>query len=40
VLWHSARQREAQQIWEKAAKDFPDDELLRDTMQRLLSKGQ
>ncbi len=36
VLWVVGEEKEARKIWEKARERHPDDEILRDTMQRFL----
>ncbi len=36
VLWMSGAREEAVSVWQRALENFPDDELLRATMQRFL----
>jgi len=36
VLWNSGHEKEARKVWEKAREQHPDDETLRDTIQRFL----
>lgn len=37
VLWESGKPEEAKQVWGKALREFPDDEMLREVVERFLS---
>jgi len=37
VLWVSGKPEEAKQVWGKALREFPDDEMLREVVERFLS---
>jgi len=36
VLWAKGRQTDAEKVWREANKEHPENELLRETMQRFL----